>query len=661
MHDINAIVTKNFNDNIAYIEQHHPELFAKLSEYDAAVSNGHYKERYELVFENGNFDVLEKTSGNYLYDKKTDTHTTNALQSVDFSTQNNCFEGFVRQSYSQERVAAFEKKKQEQPLEFYASYVADILHETEETETKELKSIDKYIFFGVGLGLHISAIAHKVSAKVYLIVEDDLELFRLSLFCTNYKELAKGATLFFSVFEDDTEFAHTAEHFLQESHFYNHFIKYFQLLSHSDDKTNKFYVAISTHSDLKFLFHDYMKISISPLESLSSGYNILLKDTDFQKSPLKETPFLLVASGPSLQKNIEFLKKNKHNFVIVAVSSALKYLEMHNVVPDIVIHLDPFDASLLSFEKLEDISFLDNSLLFLAASSPKKLFKILKKENIFLYEAGSNYKADAFNVSAPCIGSLSYMLLLALKVGKIYLLGLDLAVDSETGLDHTAIHQDTKQLEIEDVFSKKETLSYKEDLFEIEGNFTKKVYTTAHFYSSVSVINRYMPKFKKEFQKIYNLSDGALFNTAAPLHAKDIGNLEALLDNTKKELKDFLLTNAEKELNATDKKQLKGKLTHAESLYKQLKEQQINNRDAKEYAQNISKIITKERALYKYELARVLDSYLYYILNFVYNHLHNNNSDLKEFYKIDKLLKNQLYQLISYYTQALKEALSKEQ
>ena len=659
MQDINELVTKNFNDNIAYLEQHHPKLFTKLSEYDAAVANGHFQERYELVYENNNFDVLEIATQKYLYNKQTDVHTEKSLESVDFLTNNNCFEGFFRQSFTKEQVTAFKKKEEEQPLEFYASYVADILSETEKIQTKQLKSIDKYIFFGTGLGLHIDAIADKIAADIYLIVEDDLELFRLSLFCMNYKRLAQNATLFFSVFEDDTEFAYTAEKFLQERYYYNHYIKYFQMLNHSDEKINQFYIAISTQSDLKFLFHDYMKISISPIESLSSHYNILFKELNFHQSPFREKPFLLLASGPSLQKNIEFVKHNKESFIIVAVSSSLKFLELHNVTPDIVIHLDPFDASLLSFEKLENISFLDNTLFFLAASSPKKLFTLLKKENIFLFEAGSNYKHNALNVSAPCIGSLSYMLLLATKASQIYLLGLDLAVDSETGFDHTQIHQDTKQLALEDVFDKKETLSYKDDLFQTEGNFQKKVYTTAHFYSSISVINRYFPKLKKEFQKVFNLSEGAYFNTAQPKHIHELPNFETLPKETRKELKQLLLNFSTKTLNKEDIASLQKKLAHAQTLQKALQEHKVKNTDASQYAQEIYRLITQEKALYKYELARVLDSYLYYVLNYVYNHLCNNETSLDAFYQLDKLLKAHLFTLISYYTTALQNALSK--
>ena len=660
LQDINTTVTKNFNENIEYIQENHPKLFEKLSALDAAVSNGHYQEKYELLYENSSFDVYENSTNNYLYNKKITTHTKKSLQSVDFSIENNCFEGFIRQSYSKERVALFEKKKKDTPLKFYASYVADILHETEQDEIRELRTIDKYIFFGVGLGEHIDAIVKKVSAKVYLIVEDDLELFRLSLFCTNYKEISKNAKLFFSVFEDDTEFSKTAQTFLQKSYFYNHYIKYFQLLSHSEDKANKFYVAISTQSDLKFLFHDYLQINISPIERLSQNYNILLKSLSFQEKTFSDKPFLFLASGPSLQKNIEFVKKNKNCFIIVAVSSTLNLLEMHNIKPHILIHLDPFDASLKSFENLRNISFLDDTLLVLAASSPKKLFTMLKKENIFIYEAGSNYKDDAFNISAPCIGSLGYMFLLALKSSKIYLLGLDLSVDSTTGLDHADTHQDTKRLTLEDVFSNKETLSYKDDLFEIKGNFREKIYTTPHFYSSISVINRYFPTLIKSFQEIYNMSDGALFSQTTPLYADKVIAYPKLAKDINRKLKNLFISHSTDKLSAQDKNSLKQKLSYAYSISKDIQNYSLVSANATEYAQDIVDIIIKDNSLQKYELARVLDSYLYYILNFIYNYMQNSHHSLKQLKKVDKLLRNQLITLISYYIKALEIALEKK-
>ena len=71
-------------------------------------------------------------------------------------------------------------------------------------EKTTMKKLYKFIFLGVGLGLHLTTIHEKLQSNVYFIVEEDLELFRLSLFVTNYKDMSShGAQLLFSIFDDE--------------------------------------------------------------------------------------------------------------------------------------------------------------------------------------------------------------------------------------------------------------------------------------------------------------------------------------------------------------------------------------------------------------------------------------------------------------------------
>ena len=186
MQDINNIVTKNFNDNISYIQVSHPKLFEKLAALESAIEQGHYKQRYELVYENDYFDVFEKETGKYLYCKNSITHASLASQSIDYKLQENLFEGFHKHDISEEQLYEYIEKE---PFEHQMSGFAPIMYYTHKNSSydKTLKTIDKFIFFGVGLGLHVGAIDKKIASKVYLIVEDDLELFRLSLFVQTIK------------------------------------------------------------------------------------------------------------------------------------------------------------------------------------------------------------------------------------------------------------------------------------------------------------------------------------------------------------------------------------------------------------------------------------------------------------------------------------------
>jgi hypothetical protein len=652
MEDINAIITNNFNDNIQYIQQHHKELFSKLSEYDAAVSNGHYKERYELVYENGNFDVFEPSTQKYLYDKKLNQHTKISIKSINYNLDNNTFESFFQQTFDQETLNKLKQIKKNTPLKAYRSYIAPITTYIQKTTKNRttLHSIDKYIFFGIGLGLHITAIHKKIVAKSYLIIEDDLELFRLSLFTTNYAKIAQNAKLFFSIFEDDTEFSHTSNLFLSYKYYLNHTIKYFQLLSHSEDKANKFYVSLFNQPDLRFLFNDYMKIILKPLEYFAQHYKVLQKDLRFNTLSTHNIPFLIIASGPSLQNNIQWLKKNAQNAIIIAVSSSLKFLYLHNIKPNIVLHLDPFDPSIKSFHTFEsNPDFFQNTLFFMAASSPSNVMNLLPKDRTYIYESGTSYQKSALSISAPCVGSLAYELLLVLKAKEIYLLGLDLAVDQITGKDHTEIHQDTKQLTLKNELDNDNLFSYKESLFQITGNFQEKVFTTPHFYGSIDIINRYFFKLQQIDQRIYNLSQGAYFKGTQAKKVKDISF--AHLNNTyKTDIQQLCREHSLNTFNKEDIQKLKTKLIDAKKRKKQLNEYKISRQPtAMEYAQEIYDMFVTEEDLNFYELTRVLDSYLYYILHYVYDFLNDANITKKDYEVLHTIFKKELLSLIDYY------------
>jgi len=661
MNNINKIITTNFNANIAYLQSNHKELFEKLSALDSAVEHGHFIEKFELVYEEGDFDVFEKTTNNYLYNKQLSKHTKLSLDSVNYDLDNNMFESFFKRTYSDEMIQEFQKiKEEEEPLRSHLGYTTPITHFTQKETDKrtQLNTLDKFVFFGVGLGSHIKAIDEKISAKVYLIVEDSLELFRLSLFTTNYALLAKKATLFFSIFEDDTEFSDSCQNFLDNKYYFNHYIKYFQLLSHSEDKANKFYIALLNQPHLQFFFNDYLHIMIKPLEYFSQNYKTIQKSLSFNTSELKKVPFLLIASGPSLQNNIKWLKEHQESFMIIAVSSSMKYLAMHNITPHIVLHLDPFNASLKSFEILKTSKQFDETIFFMAASSPSNVMQELNKENTYIYETNTSHQDKALSISGACVGSITYQLLLVLQVEEIYLLGLDLAVDQKTGKDHAGAHQDLKQLTLKNDLEGEEVLSYKKNLFEIKGNFHEKVFTTPHFYSSVDVINRYFSKLQKSSQKVYNLSDGAFFKGTSPLKISQIKTKANILTTSRDLLKKILIQNSTIGFQSGDIEKLKIKLQHAKRLKKQLKKFDIKTVDnAQQYVQKIYTILIQEEALGFYELTRVLDAYIYYILHFVYDYLNSDDITLDNYKEIDILLKQEIFSILDYYIEKLQSSI----
>lgn len=159
--NIEDTIVETFNKNMEYFEQNQPNIYSKLASFDSAVEQGLYTNKYDMVFNNNYFDVRELSTNKYLYSDNSNKYAYEVSKKFD-------------------------------------------------------NSVDKFIFFGIGLGLHIDQIDKKVNAKSYLIIEDDLELFKLSTFITPYYELVKRSELYFSVFEGDEEFSNIVTEFFDD-------------------------------------------------------------------------------------------------------------------------------------------------------------------------------------------------------------------------------------------------------------------------------------------------------------------------------------------------------------------------------------------------------------------------------------------------------------
>ena len=648
MLNLNAIITKNFQDNIAYLEKNHKTVFDKVVSLESAIENNYYQEKYELVYENDGFDVKEKNSQNYLYHKESFAHTLLSTQSINYRTDNSTIEAFVRQSFSKAECLLL--KKEHNPFE-YKKYIASILQEFEYKEYQKLNKLYKFIFFGVGLGLHITDIDKEISANTYFIVEDDLELFRLSLFCTNYQELSKNAKLIFSVFESNDAFMSSASAFLEEAYYHNHYLKFFHLPHHKEASIEQFYQAVSSQPHLRFLFTDRLLQSTQTLSSIAKGYSFLQNKPTLSESAFSTTPVLLLASGPSLEIEIEWLKKNHAKCIIVAVSSSLAFLQEHNVVPNIVVHMDPFEQSLISFERVKHLDFLKESLLLFGAATPSSIIKLFKKENLFFFETATAYKDDSFKTFAPCVGSTAYQLLLSLQVQELYLLGVDLALNATDGATHAGTHQDKAKL-TQDA----DTNSYKESLLSVEGNFTKEVKTTADFYTSLFAINQMSHSLKKESQTVYNLSHGAKIVGCIPmrtealslaLSSKDIPNIAHL----KKSFQQSSTTQCSK----NEREKIDEQIADANSLRKQLQELQHQNiASVQEYINLLITTTTSKKRLHSFTLSQILDSYYHYIFPYICKSF-EDASITPEFITIHELLLTNILVIIDYYTDSLQK------
>ena len=251
------------------------------------------------------------------------------------------------------------------------------------------------------------------------------------------------------------------------------------------------------------------ELLINPIRNLEYTFRSKTA-SDFKKVFSEDMPAILVAAGPSLEKNIEQLKEAKGKAFIFAVDRAAKYLLNHGIEPDMVAAID----YLKPIEFFEDERLKKIPLVMLTDFNHNVMG--LLDGNDFVYGSTDlklykDYYAHFGNAieSIPQGGSVAtyaFALLHYWKFKKIIVVGQDLAMSGDR---HHAGEGSIKREEI------------KREVVEVEGNVEEKVYTTLdfysylrwyemaveHYYGSDQIINATEGGAKIKGMKVMNLKD----------------------------------------------------------------------------------------------------------------------------------------------------------
>ncbi len=614
-------VTQTYLDNIAYLQKVHPSLHQQILALETSIDKGYYQARYDLEYKNSYFDIIELNTGNFLYGSDSYNNAKIAAKGINFKKNENVLETFFSRSFSDKELKYYQSQNVETSAYHGLAPIMDYANKHAAKNSTTMKNIKKFVFLGTGLGLHIQTIHKKIGAKAYLIIEDDLELFRLSLFTLNYNKLAQESNLYFWVF-DDPLFHQVVANFLSDSFVDNHYIKFFHLLSHPDIKFKTLQSIIASQEHLTFSYTALMNQYIKPLEHIHNGRTFLNIQNHWSKNEFSDKPVLLIAAGPSLKKNIAWLKKHHKKFIVVAVSAALVLLEKEGIKPDIITHIDGFKVSLAHFDKLTSETFLQNIVMLFSASVLEEHVERVNENKLYLYQNLAQYKKNFGSVVGPCVGSHTLSLLLKFGVSKLYLLGLDLALDQETGQTHTQEHLQSKKLDLSKHNEVEDTFTFASSTISVKGNFNEQVMTTSSFNMSIDTINQFIDKEKNATQTIYNLNSGAYFNHTSPLHVNSIEldnwNVvdKKLLQNSLKQLFD---SHAKKSLTQEEHHEIENRLRHAQKMKELITAYQAKNitSNIDEYKQRFIYFIDSLLAMQDGERHNLSIIYLYYLNNIV--------------------------------------------
>lgn len=183
-----------------------------------------------------------------------------------------------------------------------------------------------------------------------------------------------------------------------------------------------------------------------------------------------DMPVIVVAAGPSLEKNVQLLKKAKGKAFILAVDTALRYLAEQDIQPDLAVSVDPRKPlELFENEKVQQMPLaLDISLNY------EIVDKMAKQKLVFVC-SDNIYYDKMFQLTGKHIGFLSnggsvatVAFAMAMNWGfrRIVLVGQDLALTADK------VHAGKDDIDTEKLTNKQ---------IPIEGYYGETVYTSPDY------------------------------------------------------------------------------------------------------------------------------------------------------------------------------------
>lgn len=146
-----------------------------------------------------------------------------------------------------------------------------------------------------------------------------------------------------------------------------------------------------------------------------------------------QIPAILVAAGPSLDKNMHVLKEAKGKAIIIAVDRAVNSLLENGIIPDFTATIDP-EKSIANYEN--PISEEIPLLCFLEANT--KILEKHKGKKIFMHQASGVAKVferfghqDNVITAGGSVATATFTSLLQLGIKTIIMVGQDLAIYGE--------------------------------------------------------------------------------------------------------------------------------------------------------------------------------------------------------------------------------------
>lgn len=513
-------MSQRYEENMAAFSRFYPDIYHGFKNYSL--------QRYELTLDNQQLNIFDTHSNKNLYQE--DVFKSSFLQCKRFYQDPQLFQ----QAFSEreENVDRFIHTK-------HLAKLTSFFKSLQNSNDKLPSTISSMMFFGVGAGCHIHQVVQNHKVKNMFIYEPSLDLFYLSLYLNDWKDILNkldmdGGQLHFSLGKPESNsdlvqeisglFFKIGRFHSARTYIFVHYLEKDLLESVSE---------VSKSFDLNLLglgFFDDALMSIGHFQNNLKNKIKLLKNKKLDE--LCNIPVFVVANGPSLDEDIDFLRNNKDKSIIISCGTAIGALYKYDIKPDYHCEMERCLITRTVLDIIDDKSYFKGITLLALNTVHPSVFELFDNsvQAIKLGEAGSTLHQQNPDVEPGDYAVLSYCnptvtncalsFCESMGMDKVFLFGVDMGYVGDKHHSKKSIYYDQNDKE-------QDRDLYKIDnIISVKGNFVEEVKTDSIYNYSRRVIESFLAA--KPHLNVINCSNGAKISGAMPTHSDDISFSEIL-------------------------------------------------------------------------------------------------------------------------------------
>ena len=523
--NLEKLIPENLEQNLGVLNKFFPQLYEKFKDY-------HLKNKYKLTCNENRQPNILFPDGNYLYGanpfEECKKQVEDLLNNLSFSIKT---QGITDEDNPFYQLHFYYKNKLYSQVKELCVQKQSELQNKRDTAT----STPLLIMLGLGLGYQLAFLYEQFTPINIYIIEPDTDIFYLSLCVLDYTCIfeyisARHLGIKF-IFTDDPEsilldldnYSSTYGMNIAVKTFYQHYAS--PRLSEIRHRLERDLPSISIKNGF---FDDTLIGMCHSAKNLIAGVRIL---TDYQlPENLLNIPALIIGSGPSLDDELELIKKINSKVCIIACGTALTALIRYGIKVDIYVAIERTESVRDSLLTIKDRSVFDQILCIAPDIVHPDVLNLFKHKLIGLkanevipsmLALSKNVKniedLCCLNYCNPLVSNMGLFIASYLGFKNLFLVGIDNgSAKNESHSVYTCYYDENLILkkEAENMILNNLPLSY-------PGNFRTTVKTNTLFKLSIRIFEELISYFKKR-NNFYNASDGAKIEGAKSLHLSEI-------------------------------------------------------------------------------------------------------------------------------------------